>query len=112
MSMLYVSLLARSSRSPSQADFLSECSIPTPAVLCLSIYVSHFTEIPLEVTYMCIYSLLGWSAFAGFLPLLLSVPLSKLLADAVTRIQKGLMSAKDKRMKLIDEMFGSVRLHM
>ncbi|GJJ07979.1 hypothetical protein Clacol_002186 [Clathrus columnatus] len=32
-----------------------------------------------------------------------------MLADSVTRIQEGLLSAKDKRMKMIDEMFGSIK---
>ena len=36
------------------------------------------------------------------------LPLSKLLADQVMKINKGSLAAKDERMKMVDEMFGSV----
>jgi hypothetical protein len=45
----------------------------------------------------------------GFGIMILVLPLTKLLADAVMRINKGNLTAKDERMKLVDEMFNSVR---
>jgi len=52
--------------------------------------------------------LLGWSAFAGFASLLLALPASQYLTSIVMRLTKGTLAAKDARMKLVNEMFGSV----
>jgi hypothetical protein len=54
-------------------------------------------------------SLLGVSAVAGFPPMALAVPLSRFLASMVKRNTKGILASKDERMKLLNEMFGSVR---
>lgn len=48
------------------------------------------------------------SAFAGFVSLVIVVPMSQLLAKMVMRITKGTLAAKDSRMKLVNEMFGAV----
>ncbi|KAF8580919.1 multidrug resistance-associated ABC transporter [Ramaria rubella] len=66
---------------------------------------------PVQLTISCIYlyGLLGISAFAGFVSLLIAVPMSQLLANWVMRVTKGKLAATDKRMKLLNEMFGSIR---
>ncbi|KAF8518374.1 hypothetical protein BU17DRAFT_90966 [Hysterangium stoloniferum] len=75
------------------------------------IMMPNIYSAPFQLILSCLYlySLLGISAFAGFLSLLIALPLSKLLADAVMRINKGMLAAKDERMKVIDEMFGSIK---
>lgn len=40
--------------------------------------------------------------------MVLILPVTKLLADAVMRINKGNMATRDERMKIVDEMFNSV----
>ncbi len=54
------------------------------------------------------YSLLGWSAFAGFFVLVLGWPLNSYIAKRSIRIQKGLMAARDKRMGVLNELIGAV----
>ncbi len=54
------------------------------------------------------YSLLGWSAFAGFFVLALGWPLNSYIAKRSIRIQKGLMAARDKRMGVLNELISAV----
>jgi len=54
------------------------------------------------------YSLLGWSAFAGFFVLALGWPLNSYIAKRSIRIQKGLMATRDKRMGVLNELIGAV----
>jgi hypothetical protein len=54
------------------------------------------------------HSLLGWSAFAGFLVLALGWPLNSFIAKRSIRIQKGVMAARDKRMGVLNELIGAV----
>lgn len=51
---------------------------------------------------------MGWSAFTGFLVLLLGWPLNSLLSKRSVRIQKGTMAARDKRMGVLNELIGAV----
>ncbi|TFY53857.1 hypothetical protein EVG20_g9943 [Dentipellis fragilis] len=66
---------------------------------------------PLEIIIACIflYQLLGLSAFAGFLVLVLCWPLNTLIARRSIRIQKGVMAARDKRMGVLNELIGAVK---
>ncbi len=52
--------------------------------------------------------LLGWSAFAGFVILVLGWPLNSFLTKRSIRIQKGVMTARDKRMGVLNELIGAV----
>ena len=54
------------------------------------------------------HRLLGWSAFSGFVILLLGWPLNSFLTKRSIRIQKGAMTARDKRMGVLNELIGAV----
>lgn len=54
--------------------------------------------------------LLGWSAFAGFIILLIGWPLNNFVARRSVRIQKGVLAARDKRMGVLNELIGAVGL--
>ncbi|KIJ38897.1 hypothetical protein M422DRAFT_781226 [Sphaerobolus stellatus SS14] len=71
----------------------------------------HIYMAPFQLALSCVYlyNLLGISAFAGFGTMVIVLPLSKLLADQVMKINKGSLAAKDERMKMVDEMFGSIK---
>jgi hypothetical protein len=56
------------------------------------------------------YSLLGWSAFAGFFTIVLGWPLNSYIAKRSIRIQKGLMATHDKRMSALTELISGVCL--
>ncbi|KAF5378578.1 hypothetical protein D9615_007121 [Tricholomella constricta] len=70
------------------------------------IYGAPF-EIIIAGTFL--YQLLGWSAFAGFTVLLAGWPLNSFIARRSIRIQKGLLSARDKRMGVLNELIGAVK---
>jgi len=64
----------------------------------------------------CIYTatllikprLLGLSAFAGFVVLLIGWPLNSYISRRSIRIQKGVLAARDKRMGVLNELIGAV----
>ena len=53
--------------------------------------------------------LLGISAFAGFVVLLIGWPLNNFIARRAIRIQKGVSAARDKRMGVLNELIGAVK---
>ena len=62
-----------------------------------------------KITEIDIYRLLGWSAFAGLLVLVVGWPLNNFVAKRAMRIQKGMSNARDKRMGVINELISAVR---
>ncbi|KAH9081540.1 hypothetical protein EDB83DRAFT_2214476 [Lactarius deliciosus] len=66
---------------------------------------------PFEIIIACtfLYQLLGWSAFAGFIILVLGWPLNSFLTKRSIRIQKGVMTARDKRMGVLNELIGAIK---
>ena len=52
--------------------------------------------------------LLGWSAFVGFLVLVVTWPLNNFVAKRAVRIQKGSSAARDKRMGVLNELITAV----
>ena len=53
--------------------------------------------------------LLGLSAFAGFIVLILSWPLNNFVARRAVRIQKGVSTARDKRMGVLNELISAIK---
>ncbi|TFK26992.1 hypothetical protein FA15DRAFT_614912 [Coprinopsis marcescibilis] len=66
---------------------------------------------PLEIIIagFLLYQLLGLSAFAGFLVLLLGWPLNNYVSRRSIRIQKGVLNARDQRMGVLNELIGAVK---
>ncbi|KAI0649819.1 multidrug resistance-associated ABC transporter [Trametes meyenii] len=56
-----------------------------------------------------LYQLLGVSAFAGLLVLMLTWPLSSIAGKNSLNIQKGASSARDKRMGILSELIGAIK---
>ncbi|KAF7297249.1 hypothetical protein MIND_00958000 [Mycena indigotica] len=56
-----------------------------------------------------LYQLLGLSAFAGFVVLLLGWPLNSYLTKRSIRIQKGVLKARDERMGVLTELIGAIK---
>ena len=54
--------------------------------------------------------LMGWSAFAGFLALLLSLPITNLVASAYYKIFTEYSVARDNRVRVLNELIGSVSI--
>ncbi|KAJ7592171.1 hypothetical protein C8J56DRAFT_932695 [Mycena floridula] len=66
---------------------------------------------PLELLFggLYLYRLLGWSAFAGFITMILGWPLNSYLTKRSIRIKKGLLSSQDKRMAVLNELLAAVK---
>ncbi|KAJ6577612.1 multidrug resistance-associated ABC transporter [Mycena capillaripes] len=56
-----------------------------------------------------LYALLGWSAFAGFVVLLVGWPLNSYVARRRVRMHKGELKARDGRMSVVNELIGAVK---
>ncbi|KAJ7208590.1 hypothetical protein GGX14DRAFT_551298 [Mycena pura] len=56
-----------------------------------------------------LYALLGWSAFAGFVVLLVGWPLNSYIARRRVRMHKGELKARDARMSVVNELIGAVK---
>ncbi|KAH0826125.1 hypothetical protein J3R83DRAFT_5915 [Lanmaoa asiatica] len=56
-----------------------------------------------------LYNLLGISAFAGFIILLVGWPLNSYVMKRSIRIQKGVSASRDKRMAVLNELIGAVK---
>ncbi|KAJ3486309.1 hypothetical protein NLI96_g4318 [Meripilus lineatus] len=56
-----------------------------------------------------LYHLLGISAFAGFFVLVIGWPLNNFVAKRAVRIHKGVSTARDKRMGVLNELIGAVK---
>ncbi|KZT66167.1 hypothetical protein DAEQUDRAFT_813713 [Daedalea quercina L-15889] len=70
------------------------------------IYGAPF-EIVIAATFL--YQLLGWSAFAGFVVLIVGWPLNSLVSKRAVRIHKGVSNARDKRMGVLNELIGAMK---
>ncbi|OBZ77340.1 ATP-dependent bile acid permease [Grifola frondosa] len=73
------------------------------------IYFIYGAPFELVIATTFLYQLLGISAFAGFFVLVLSWPLNNFVARRSVRIQKGLSTARDKRMGVLNELIGAVK---
>ncbi|KAI0752859.1 multidrug resistance-associated ABC transporter [Daedaleopsis nitida] len=73
------------------------------------IYFLYGGPFSVIVASVFLYQLLGWSAFAGFIVLILTAPLNNLIVKRSVRIQKGFSTARDKRMGVLNEMISAVK---
>ncbi|CAE6458080.1 unnamed protein product, partial [Rhizoctonia solani] len=66
---------------------------------------------PFELMFACIllYQVLGWSAFAGCLVLVLAMPLNHYLSKRSVALTRGLSHARDKRMNALNELILGVK---
>ncbi|KDR78083.1 hypothetical protein GALMADRAFT_245072 [Galerina marginata CBS 339.88] len=66
---------------------------------------------PFEIAFagVFLYQLLGLSAFAGFLVLIVAWPLNNYLGRRTVRIHKALAAAMDKRMTVLSELTGAIK---
>ncbi|TFK50633.1 P-loop containing nucleoside triphosphate hydrolase protein, partial [Heliocybe sulcata] len=79
------------------------------AMLISGMYFIYGAPFEIIIASVFLYQLLGWSAFAGFVVLLLGWPLNSYIARRAIRIQKGLLAARDKRMGVLNELIGAVK---
>lgn len=73
------------------------------------LYFVYGAPLEIIIASVFLYQLLGISAFAGFGVLILVWPLNNFLARRATRIQKGVLAARDGRMAVLNELFGALK---
>ncbi|KAI0332220.1 multidrug resistance-associated ABC transporter [Cubamyces sp. BRFM 1775] len=74
-----------------------------------AIYYLYGAPFEIIVASIFLYRLLGWAAFMGYVVLLLTWPLNKLLATRTQDISKSLAIARDKRMGVLHELIGAIK---
>ncbi|KAI8989077.1 multidrug resistance-associated ABC transporter [Trametes punicea] len=74
-----------------------------------AMYFVYGAPFEICIASLFLYQLLGWSAFSGFFVLLLSWPLNNFVARRSVRIQKGVSTARDKRMGVLNELISAVK---
>ncbi|PIL29150.1 ATP-binding cassette transporter [Ganoderma sinense ZZ0214-1] len=79
------------------------------AMTCSAMYFIYGAPFEIFIATVFLYQLLGWSAFAGFFMLLLTWPLNNFMARRAVRIQKGVSTARDKRMGVLNELISAVK---
>ncbi|KAF7321090.1 ABC bile acid [Mycena chlorophos] len=75
----------------------------------LNLYLFYGAPLEIIVGGVMLYQLLGLSAFTGFIVILLGSPLSGALTRNNERIQKGMLQARDARMRVLTEMIGAIK---
>ncbi|KAH9854525.1 multidrug resistance-associated ABC transporter [Lenzites betulinus] len=74
-----------------------------------AMYFIYGAPFEIIIASVFLYQLLGLSAFTGFFVLLLTWPLNNFVARRSVRIQKGVSTARDKRMGVLSELIGAVK---
>ncbi|CAK5281621.1 unnamed protein product, partial [Mycena citricolor] len=73
------------------------------------LYMLYGAPMEIIIGSIFLYQLLGLSAFAGFVVLVLGWPLNSFLTRRSIRIQKGVLKAKDGRMQVLTELIQAVK---
>lgn len=74
------------------------------AAQCAGVFQFYSAPIEIIVASLFLYNLLGWSAFAGFVILILASPLQTHLTKKTMDISKRLSAARDKRNSALNEL--------
>ncbi|KAF8208888.1 hypothetical protein K438DRAFT_1813082 [Mycena galopus ATCC 62051] len=64
-------------------------------------------EIALSVVFL--YRFLGWAAFSGVVFVVLSIPLNYFIAKLNVKYEKGIVTARDKRTNVVNELINSIK---
>ncbi|KAJ7108212.1 multidrug resistance-associated ABC transporter [Mycena epipterygia] len=73
------------------------------------LYIVYGAPMEIIIAGVFLYQLLGFSAFSGFVILVLGWPLNSYLMKRSIRMQKGLVKARDERMGVLNELINSVK---
>ncbi|KAM0756050.1 P-loop containing nucleoside triphosphate hydrolase protein [Meredithblackwellia eburnea MCA 4105] len=96
----------------SKSQVLNLFTIDVDRVADFAIWCFSFVDAPMEIligTYF-LYQLLGYAAFVGISVAILFLPLNHITSKAFANVQDRLMSARDKRVSLMNEVLQSVRM--
>jgi len=76
-------------------------------------YAWMFVSAPIQSTFALylLYQKLGWSVFVGvFGTMAISIPFNGIVMKIAQKLQKEIMTVKDERLKVINELFGAITI--
>ncbi|KAJ1735865.1 hypothetical protein LPJ61_000309 [Coemansia biformis] len=75
-------------------------------------FAHHLWSSPLQIilALFLLYKTLGWTAFAGVVTMLVSIPTSARLSRSMRAFNKLLMGYRDQRMKVMDEVLSGIKI--
>ncbi|KAJ2710645.1 hypothetical protein H4R19_003650, partial [Coemansia spiralis] len=75
-------------------------------------FAHHLWSSPLQIVLALylLYRTLGWTAFAGVVTMLISIPTSARLSRSMRALNKLLMGYRDQRMKVMDEVLAGIKI--
>ncbi|GAA5902673.1 uncharacterized protein JCM6883_007204 [Sporobolomyces salmoneus] len=76
-------------------------------LMSLSSIVAAPFELIIAISFL--YQLLGWTCIAGLSVLAISLPVNNLLVTRRIKIHRSMLSARDSRMEVINELFNAIR---
>ncbi|PWN18685.1 hypothetical protein BCV69DRAFT_291227 [Microstroma glucosiphilum] len=76
---------------------------------CAGAYMLYSAPIEFVIASLFLYKLLGLSAFAGYLVLIVASPLQSSLTRRMIRISKSLSAARDKRLSSLNELISNLK---
>ncbi|TYJ55637.1 hypothetical protein B9479_003669 [Cryptococcus floricola] len=74
-----------------------------------SAYFIYSAPFEIVVASLFLYSLLGWSAFAGIVVLIVAIPLNSFVSKRSVKITQDLLKARDKRIGVMNELIGAIQ---
>ncbi|KAK4688623.1 hypothetical protein P7C73_g1481, partial [Tremellales sp. Uapishka_1] len=74
-----------------------------------SAYFIYGSPIEIVVASVFLYNILGWSAFAGVVVLIVATPLNSFVSKRSISITKDLLKARDKRITVMNELIGAIQ---
>ncbi|KAM5535675.1 hypothetical protein V8D89_010662 [Ganoderma adspersum] len=74
-----------------------------------ALHIVHGAPFDIVIATLFLYKLLGWAAFAGFIVIILTLPLNDVMAKRTNRIAKGTSAARDKRMGVLNELISAIK---
>lgn len=82
---------------------------PLEIIIASAFLYKYVSLVSCRVPAYPVRSLLGLSAFAGFVVVLVGWPLNSFVMKRSIRIQKGVATSRDKRMGVLNELIGAVK---
>ncbi|GAA5956181.1 hypothetical protein JCM21900_006830 [Sporobolomyces salmonicolor] len=76
-------------------------------LMTLSSLVTAPFELVIAIAFL--YQLLGWTSIAGLSILAISLPLNQMLVKLRIKLHRSMLSARDSRMEVINELFNAIR---
>ncbi|KAF0699251.1 Aste57867_10178 [Aphanomyces stellatus] len=108
--VLYLSAASRTEKTA--GDLTNLFSVDVVKFVSFSANLNLLWIVPLQITVVLvlIYHQVGWAAYMGLATLACLLLLTMIFGMFVGKAQKGILMAKDNRMKVINELFGAIQV--